>query len=86
MIWPCVAISFEMADAPKDMPEKGRTLITNIGLLLTGDLDAPIADSDCLLIEDGKIMGFEAADADRKIDAASGFWRLDAPSEPNWLD
>jgi len=59
-----------MADAPKDMPEKGRTLITNIGLLLTGDLDAPIADSDCLLIEDGKIVGFEAADADRKIDAA----------------
>ena len=59
-----------MADAPKDMPERGRTLITNIGRLLTGNLDAPLADSDCLLIEDGVITGFEKADADRTIDAA----------------
>ena len=59
-----------MADAPKDAPEPGRTLIRNIGLLLTGDLDQPIADSDCLLIEDGVIVGFEAGDADRIIDAA----------------
>ncbi|MEO0944901.1 MAG: Enamidase [Pseudomonadota bacterium] len=59
-----------MADAPKDAPEPGRTLIRNIGLLLTGDLDAPIADSDTLLIEDGVIIGFEKDDADRTIDAA----------------
>ena len=59
-----------MADAPKDTPEPGRTLIRNIGRLLTGDLDAPLAESDCLLIEDGVIAGFEAADADRTIDAA----------------
>ena len=59
-----------MADAPKDAPEPGSTLIRNIGRLLTGDLDAPIADSDCLLIEDGVIVGFEAGDADRTIDAA----------------
>lgn len=61
-----------MADAPKDAPEPGRTLIRNIGLLLTGDLDQPIADSDCLLIENGVIVGFEAGDADRVIDAAGG--------------
>lgn len=59
-----------MADAPKDMPEPGRTLIRNIGRLLTGELDSPLADSDCLLIEDGVIVGFEDADADRTIDAA----------------
>lgn len=59
-----------MADAPKDAPEPGRTLIRNIGLLLTGDLDAPIADSDCLLIEEGVIARLEAGDADRVIDAA----------------
>ena len=59
-----------MADAPKDAPESGRTLIRNIGCLLTGDLDRPFADSDCLLIEDGVIAGFEVADADRTIDAA----------------
>ncbi|WP_109311198.1 amidohydrolase family protein [Ruegeria sp. AU67] len=59
-----------MADAPKDTPEQGRTLIRNIGLLLTGDLDSPIADSDCLVIEDGVIVGLEAGDADRVIDAS----------------
>jgi len=59
-----------MADAPKDAPEPGRTLIRNIGRLLTGDLDKPLADSDCILVEDGIIVGFEAEDADRTIDAA----------------
>jgi enamidase len=58
-----------MADAPKDAPEAGCILIHNIGLLLTGDLDQPIADSDCLLIEDGVIIGLEQGDADRVIDA-----------------
>ena len=32
-----------------------RTLITNIGVLVTGDIDAPIADADSILIEDGRI-------------------------------
>ncbi len=59
-----------MADAPKDAPEPGRTLIRNIGRLLTGDLDLPLEDSDCILIEDGVIVGFEAVEADRTIDAA----------------
>lgn len=59
-----------MAVETKDTPAEGRCLIRNIGRLLTGDLDAPLADSDCLLIEDGVIAGFEAADADREIDAA----------------
>lgn len=59
-----------MADAPKDAPEPGRTLIRNIGLLLTGDLEKPVADHDCVLIEDGVIVGFEPEDADRTIDAA----------------
>lgn len=32
-----------------------RTLITNIGTLVTGDVEAPIADADSILIEDGRI-------------------------------
>jgi enamidase len=32
-----------------------RTLITNIGTLVTGDIDAPLADADSILIEDGRI-------------------------------
>jgi len=59
-----------MADAPKDVPQKGRTLIQNIGVFLTGDIANPIAGSDCLLIEDGLIVGTAYGDADRVIDAA----------------
>jgi enamidase len=33
-----------------------RTLIRNIGTLATGDIDAPIADADSILIEDGRIV------------------------------
>jgi enamidase len=32
-----------------------RTLITNVGVLVTGDVAAPIADADSILIEDGRI-------------------------------
>lgn len=58
-----------MAVETKDAPATGRCLIRNIGRLMTGDVSAPLADSDCLLIEDGVIVGFEAADADIEIDA-----------------
>ena len=44
-----------------------RTLITNIGTIATGDIDAPLADADSILIEDGRIAalgrGLEAGDA-----------------------
>jgi enamidase len=33
-----------------------RTLVTNIGTLVSGDIDAPIADADSILIEDGRIV------------------------------
>jgi enamidase len=58
-----------MAAETKDMPHRGRLLIRNIGLLLTGDLAQPVADSDTLLIEDGVIAGFAGDEADRVIDA-----------------
>lgn len=32
-----------------------RTLITNIGTVVSGDIDAPIADADSILVEDGRI-------------------------------
>jgi enamidase len=58
-----------MAVEVRHAPAKGRILIRNIGCLMTGDLAAPLADSDTLLIEDGLIAGFGAAEADRIIDA-----------------
>jgi enamidase len=44
-----------------------RTLIRNIGALVTGDVDAPIADADSILIEDGRIAAVA-----RGLDAAAG--------------
>ncbi len=58
-----------MAVETKEAPASGRCLVRNIGRLLTGDIAAPLADSDCLMIEDGVILGFEAGPADREIDA-----------------
>ena len=36
-------------------PAKGRRLVRNIGLLLTGDLARPLLEADAILIEDGRI-------------------------------
>jgi len=49
-----------------------RTLITNIGMLVTGDIDAPIADGDSIVIEDGRIAAVGRGldgDAAQVIDA-----------------
>lgn len=55
-----------------------RTLIVNIGAVVTGDVAAPLADADSILVEDGRIVAVgralsgEAADAghiDQLIDA-----------------
>lgn len=58
-----------MAAEAKELPAKGRLLIRNIGLCLSGDLEKPILDTDCLLIEDGVIVGLTTDDADSEIDA-----------------
>ncbi|MEO3855737.1 amidohydrolase family protein [Acrocarpospora sp. B8E8] len=50
-----------------------RTLIHNIGALITGDIAAPVADPGAILIEDGKIAevgtGVTPGEADQVIDA-----------------
>jgi enamidase len=50
-----------------------RTLISNIGTVVTGDIGAPIAEADSILIEDGRIMavgrGLAAGDGAIVIDA-----------------
>jgi enamidase len=44
---------------------KGKTVIRNIGLLLTGDLEAPLADADTVICIDGRISFVgKAGDAD----------------------
>ncbi len=49
------------------------TLVKNVGLMLSGDIDAPVLDADSLTIEDGKIKaigrGLSAPDGAALIDA-----------------
>ncbi len=57
------------------MPNSSKLVVKNIGLILSGKLEAPILDGDCLVAVDGKIaaVGFEkdldAGNADSVIDA-----------------
>ena len=55
-----------MAVEPTIGPAKGRILVREIGLLLSGDLANPVLDADAVLIEDGRIAaigrGAELAD------------------------
>ncbi len=52
------------------------TLVKNVGLMLSGDLNAPILDADSLTIEDGKITGIarglDVPEAGAVIDAGGG--------------
>ena len=41
--------------APADTPASGKVVITNVGLMLSGDLRRPILDADTLVIDAGKI-------------------------------
>lgn len=67
-----------MAAEAKDTPARGRLVIRNIGILLTGDIAAPIADADCIVVEDGRIAAvgpgsaLDTADPDGEIDVQGG--------------
>ena len=57
------------------MPNSSKLVVKNIGLILSGKLEAPILDGDCLVAVDGKIaaVGFEkdldTGDAGSVVDA-----------------
>ncbi len=44
-----------MALEPVAGPQKGRTLVRNIGLMLSGDVDRPVLEADALVLQDGII-------------------------------
>ena len=56
-------------------PPTGKTVVRNVGLMLSGDLARPILDADCIVAVDGRIDSFGAeadlntAGADTVIDA-----------------
>lgn len=54
-----------MALEPAGAAPKGKTVIRNIGLVLTGDMQTPLADADTIVARDGKIVSVgKAKDAD----------------------
>ena len=53
----------------------GRTIVRNIGLMLSGDLARPILGADSILVEDGIISAIgRAATMRSKISARSMSW------------
>jgi len=54
-----------MALAAGPEAQRGKLVITNIGLLLTGALEAPLGDADTIVVEGGKIVALgKRADLD----------------------
>jgi enamidase len=54
-----------MATGPAEAAPRGKTVIRNIGLVVTGDLDKPVSDADTIVSVDGMIASVgKLADAD----------------------
>lgn len=63
-----------MADAAV-AGKSGKVVIRNIGLLLSGDIDRPILDADCIVIDDGVIV---AVGREKDLDTAQAKTLIDA--------
>jgi enamidase len=61
--------------APAESQSSGKVVITNVGLMLSGDLRRPILDADTLVIEAGKII---AAGKQADCDLSHANTRIDA--------
>jgi len=61
-----------MAVEVSNAPFKGKLVILNLGLVLSGDLDAPLIDADAIVAQDGRITGVgRAVDLDLSGAAAT---------------
>jgi enamidase len=64
-----------MADPQAGDAAKGKTVVKNIGLLLTGDLAAPLSDADTVVSVDGRIAAVGKA---KDVDTAQATTVIDA--------
>lgn len=64
-----------MAEAASTGGPTGKTVVRNIGLLLSGDLDRPILDADTIVALDGRIAGVGKA---KDLDTANARTTIDA--------
>ena len=61
--------------APGETASSGKVVITNVGLMLSGDLQRPILDADTLVIDAGKIT---AVGRQADCDLSHATTRIDA--------
>jgi len=64
-----------MAVEVSNAPLKGKLVIVNLGLVLSGDLDAPILDADAIVAIDGRIAAIGKA---RDLDLSNAAITIDA--------
>ncbi|MGL4637408.1 MAG: amidohydrolase family protein [Beijerinckiaceae bacterium] len=68
-----------MAVEVSNAPMKGKLVITNLGLVLSGDLDRPLLDADTIIAVDGRISAIGKA---RDLDLAGAQLTIDAKGSP----
>jgi enamidase len=68
-----------MAIEISNTPLKGKLVITNLGLVLSGDLDKPLLDADTIIAMDGRITAIGKA---RDLDLSEAALTIDAKGSP----
>jgi enamidase len=68
-------VAVEVSNAPM----RGKLVITNLGLVLSGDLDQPLLDADTIIAVDGRIAAIGKA---RDIDLSGAQLTIDAKGSP----
>jgi enamidase len=68
-----------MAVEVSNAPLQGKLVITNLGLVLSGDLDQPLLDADTIIAVDGRISAIGKA---RDLDCSGAALTIDAKGSP----
>jgi len=68
-----------MAVEASNAPFKGKLVVRNLGPVLTGDLAAPLAEAEAIVVVDGRIAGVGAA---RDLDVGGADLTIDAHGSP----
>ena len=68
-----------MAVEVSNAPLKGKLVVTNLGIVLSGDLDCPILDADTIVAVDGRITAIGKA---RDLDLSGAAVTIDAKGSP----
>ena len=71
-----ILLATPLANNPSEVSGMSSLAVVNAGLIASGDLERPVLEGNCVLVEDGKISEIgdaarlNARDADTVIDAA----------------